>query len=278
MPIPIILGGLAAVAVGSMFKNMSDANTNYDDAKRRNSRAFNQLGQSRRALSEQQELTQSGLIKLANRKRGTINGSLKSFLVIYEKIMKIDFQESKALLDFHCKALTTETLTSMRKMTAVAAMPMSTKEELRVMLFNGWRFGGITSVIAEDSERVAKVAAMRRRQANVISSQIETQIEALQAVHEKTEAMAALLGKLNLLFMKSIRHTADIIETHGSNRADYTVDERKALMNCINFACAVKDVVDTDLFDEDGAISQQVKTAIQTGNTYLLEMEKAVHS
>ena len=110
---------------------------------------------------------------------------------------------------------------------------------------------------------------MRKRQANTIAAQSENEEVILKGIYEQAEAFSDLLAKLNLLFIKSLQVTEEIITRNGNNRTDYNEDDYKALMTCINLAKAVKTVVDAPLFEENGEISQAVQEAMLIGQKYL---------
>lgn len=267
MALPLVF---AALGVGSFVKNMIDADSNNERAKEINAKAFNRIGEAARNLNEQEEKTRKALVKLANRKRGIITSSMENFLGVYEKIIKISFEENGRELDFNCKALTAESLKEIKHMTAVAGISMSPNEIIGTMLFRGYGLmGGISGVIARETEFNVNVASMRKKQANVIASQSETTQVILESIYETAERFSQLLAKLNLIFMKSIQYTTEIIEKNGASRKNYTMDDKAALMSCINFADAIKKVLDAPLFDENGEISQQSIVAIQTGEGYL---------
>lgn len=274
MALPLVF---AAIGAATFVKNIMDADSNNERAIEINAKAFNRIGEAKRKLSEQEDKTKQSLVKLANRKRGIINSSMKNFLNLYEKIIKIDFEENEKSLDFNCNTLTAENLKEIKYMTSVAGIAMSSKEILGTMLFRGFGFmGGISGVIAKEAEINVSVASMRKRQANVISSQSETTESILEYVYEKSENFSRLLAKLNLFFMKSIQHTTNIIKKNGVNKKNYTVEDKSALMNCINFASAIKKVLDVPLFDENGEISEQSITALQIGEEYLAKLNQAV--
>ena len=45
-------------------------------------------------------------------------------------------------------------------------------------------------------------------------------------------------------------------------------------MNCINFAKAVKDILEAPLFDSDGKVSQQANRALSVGDEYIKKLQR----
>ena len=78
---------------------------------------------------------------------------------------------------------------------------------------------------------------------------------------------------MNMLFLKSLQHTSEIIERNGFNKQNYSMEDKKDLMNCMNFAKAIKDILVAPLFDSDGKVSQQVNQTIETGNEYIKKLQ-----
>ena len=262
--LPVILG--AGAVVGGLLLNKADSNNERAD--RMNAKAFNRMGEARRSLMVQAEKTQKSLTKLANRKKGIMLTSIKSFVELYEQIIKINLAEHGTDLEPVIASIAEDDLPSMKQMVTVSGMAMTDRELIVIMLFS-FQHGGILGSILKDSEINMKVASMRKKQADVIASQSENEEAILRGVYEQAEAYSDLLAKMNLLLMKSIRHTKDIISANGNDRSRYTEADYKSLMTCINLAKSVKTIVDAPLFDEDGEISRAVREAMEIGERYL---------
>ena len=271
MALPVILGGLA---VGGMIKNMMDADRNNEYAKAKNAKAFNKIGASARELKIEQEKTEKSLLKLANRKKSVMTNCMGKFMEVYQKIIKINFEDTEHSLDLNFKPLNPETLDNIKEMTTVAGMNMTTKEIISSMLFRGFGFkSGITGVIARESEINLDVASMRNKEANVIASQNETVKSVFTAIYEQSERFSSLLSKLSLLFMKNLQASESLIDEKGFDRSAYSTDDRKILMTGINIASTVKGILDAPIFDENGEISKQAYQALQVGESYLEKMK-----
>ena len=52
-------------------------------------------------------------------------------------------------------------------------------------------------------------------------------------------------------------------------------DEIDAIMNCINFAKALSDILKAPLFDSNGKLSKQIDETLRTGNEYVRKIQTA---
>ena len=270
MPLPLILG---AGAVGFVVNRLMAADSNNARASRMTTRALNQMGETQRKLAIQQETTAKSLLKLANRKRGVVKSSIEPFLNIYQQIMQLDMDEVDPEQKGRWNKLINQGVPTMKHMITVSGAAMSDKELIVNMLFS-FKHGGIIGSIVKDSEIEVQLARARKRQAAAISEKMQNEAAVLEGIATEAEAHAGLLAKLNVFFLKSISHSADIIQRNGTNRASYSRDDRAALMTCINLAGAVYDILQTPLFDEDGNIHQEIEKTLAMGEQYLVMLQK----
>ncbi|MUT64701.1 hypothetical protein [Paenibacillus sp. NEAU-GSW1] len=248
------------------------ADKNDKEADRINVKAFEKTAQAEERKIKQENETRNSLEKLANRKKGILLTSMNDFIATYEKIKKIEFQESDGIQELsYWTGLLPELLQDIRSMSTVAGMTMTNSQTIAAFII-----GGIPGIIKKESEINLSVASMRRQQANIIESQIETICTALEAIRTRADKTAELLAKLNLLFRKTIDTTAQTIQEKGGNKTLYTRQDKEQIMTCINFATAIKAIIDTKLIDENGEIAIQSTEAIQTGEAYLNRMHHVI--
>jgi ribosomal protein L9 len=248
--------------------NMLQADKNNANADKMNVKAFEKLAAAEEKKNQQERETRMSLEKLANRKRAILLTSMKDFIQTYEKIMKIDFQEGDGLKELSWTSLPLDLLQEMRSMASVAGMQMTDSQAIATFIV-----GGISGFIKKESEFNVTAASMRRKQANVVESQVETICIALDAIKQRADTIAQLLAKLNFLFRKSIEITEKKIAERGNNRNQYSKQDKEYMMTCINFATTLKKILDTKLLDEDGEITVQSIEAIRIGEEYLNRMK-----
>lgn len=250
------------------------------EADRVNIKALNKMGDAEREQREQEQKTMQALQKLANRKRGIISTSINDFISVYEQIMKINFNESDEIKSLGTSAISPAVIGEMKTMVSVAGYSLDSNQVVSTFLMGtltGGLLGGVSHIIAKEAELNAAAAKARRRFADVAASQSETITVALDAIYQRAERMAKLLAQLNLLFRKSIETTSAIIDKNGSNRSNYSIKEKEYIRSCLNFADAIKKVLDAPLLDQEGNLTKKSIEVIQTGQEYLQKMNTMVN-
>ena len=266
---PIIVGGI----IGA--KSISDiwqADKYEREARSVNYEAYSLIETANRKLKSQSEKTESTLMKLANRKRGIMSSSLPKFIEVYEKIKRIEFEDVDLSDDSKALIIQSENINAINKMISVSGVQLSDKEIIGTYLFS-IEYGGLFGAIKKDAKINLDLAYTRSNEAEVIAHNIDTARIAIEAIIAKAERFLKLLAQMNMLFLKSLQYTSELIERNGYNKRNYSVEDKKALMNCMNFAKAVKDILTVPLFDSDGKVSQQINQALETGNEYISQLQ-----
>lgn len=255
------------------IKNMTDSDRNNAKSDSINIKALNRMEESQMLMREQQNKTEMSLEKLANRKKGILITSIKEFIEIYEKIKKIDFKDIGGVDELSLSTIASGLLTEMRNMSTGAGVSMSTGQLISTFIIKG----GISGIMAKESEMNITSAQIRRKQAAVVTSQSETVKVTMDAIYQRAERMSQLLAKLNILFRKSIETTKTIIDEKGKNYINYSKKDKEYIMTCMNFATSIKKIIDTPLLDEDGKILKMSIEAIDTGEKYLDKINNVIN-
>lgn len=234
--------------------------------------AYTMVETANRKLKEKYTVLEATLLKLGNRKRGIMSGILPKFVDVYEKIIKIDFTESELQDNQKSLTLWSNNICDIKKMISVSGVQMSDKEIIGTFLFS-LSYGGISGAIKKDAEINLDIAYTRSDEAEVIAHNTDTARIAVEGITEKAESLLKLLAQMNVFFLKSIQHSDEIIERNGFHRTNYSSDDKKALMTCINFAKAIKDILEAPLFDADGKVSRQINKTLSLGNEYVRKMQ-----
>ncbi|MFC7371376.1 hypothetical protein ACFQPF_06790 [Fictibacillus iocasae] len=245
-----------------MIFSLIKAEKNDRQADKINVKAFEKVATAEERKNQVEKDSRMSLEKLTNRKKGILVTSMKDFVVTYEKIMKIDLIESKEL---HSIGLLPNLIQDIRSMATIAIMKKKTPPANVISIL-----GPIIEFTNSDLNLSA--ATLRRKQANVVDSQVETICIALEAIQKRADKISELLAKLNLLFRKSIETVKKIIISKGNNRSFYTREDKEQIMTCVNFATTIKTIIDTPLIDESGEMTLQSIKAIETGEEYLVKI------
>ena len=262
--LPIIGAGLAYV-----FYKTDQACKIDERTRKRYAQAYSKQEEARELLEKQKYAANQALIKVVNRKRGILMSSMKDFLEVYEKILKINFIEGDGIKELSSKTIIPEEMSIIRTFSQNAVKPMNDKEILW-SLFKG----GIGGCMVKDSERNLSMANAQMKLANVAYAEAEAISVSLDVIIDKSNRIAEMLMNLNLFFVKGINHTSNIIEKNGYSRLNYSQDDRKALMSCINIADAIKKIIDAPMFDKNGELAIETAKVIEIGNNLIGQLEK----
>lgn len=291
-----MITGIAVGCLAKVIYDMNESDKINERAQTKSLKAMNRLAEANLLAQQQIEAAKLSILRLANRKRGILTSSMKSFLDIYEKIKVINFTEGegiKELSDF-----TIDIRQELNYQISVASVPMTEKEAMASLFSMALLGSGVsplaqtapcmaTGVVAgpvgriaaasmvvsasikQDANKNLHMASAISKQANVISEQAKTISIAYDAVSQRADRITDVLTKLNVLFVKILQITKESIDKNGSDKTRYTLDERKKLAVCVNLAGAIKDILDTPLLNEKGDITLKSLEAIQTGEEYI---------
>ena len=255
------------------FRNMIEADRNNERADKINITAFERMQESKAKQQEAKEKMENSFEKLANRKKGILMTSMKSFLDIFDKIMKIDFERGDDITEILSNNITSQVITEAREMSVNASSYQLTDGQS----FATFIKGGISGIIRKDSEINLSVAKMRRKQADVLETQSEIICIAMNNVTDTLNKVSDILAKLNIVFMKSIKTCDLLIEENGTNRLNYSKADKEKLMTCINIASAIKQILDTKLINENGELTEQSVQAISIGDECLKKINETIN-
>ncbi len=258
--IPFLVGG-------ALIKILIDTNKSMkldEQAQKKYAKAYEREREARALIYEKSSQANNSLLKVANRKRAILSTSMNDFLELYEKIIKINFVPGDGILELENSVLAPSRLSEIRNVTNTAISPMTDKEIVRSFLLKG-----IGGAMIDDSKRTLEMASNQLKASNVAYSQAETAAVIFNGIIERSNKFATLLSKMDLFFSRSIKTSSEIIEKNGKDRSGYNIRDRETLMTCINFADAIKKVIDAPLLNESGEIAEASIAAIQTGNAYL---------
>ncbi|GHV48134.1 hypothetical protein FACS1894204_12190 [Synergistales bacterium] len=244
--------------------------------------AYNRQVEAKHELQKQSEKIEKSLEKLASRKKGILTTSISDFITLYEKIGKIDFDESERIARFSSESQLSASVGEMRRI-VVASQALTGKQMFNTFLVSGVVGGllsggvgfltfAVTGLIKKEAELNLSNARMINRQSQVIASQAESAVVTLDAIYQASERFAKVLAQLNLLFCKAMKTTSVIIEKNGGSRLNYSKQDKDYIRTLINTADALIKIIDAPLFEEDGAISNKVGEVMETGQQYIEEI------
>lgn len=272
MGVPLIIGAIVAGGIIDGFRGAEKSMKFDERARKKFAKAYEKQAEANELINKRNKQADIALKKVINRKSGILKTSMKDFLTVYEKIIKINFTEGQGIKELDKKLMTNDEIKSIKTMIELSLRPMNTLELISTFLGAGGGVG-LGHAMVEDSKRNLSVANKQLRAAEVMYSQAENMSIIIDTMIERSENIAVLLAKLNMLFIKSINYTNDIISKNGLDRKNYTLDDRKALMTCINIADTIKKIIDTPLVNKEGKLAKETLIAIDIGNKFLSKMK-----
>lgn len=236
---------------------------------------------------ETRKVYQNSTEKLANRKRAILKSSFPRFKDVYERIMKINFNEdSRGIKELFSLDTLKEYNEQMNAIFLLEPMKLTDQQLVASVLVPGaagllltgnlgiglaW---GLSSSIRKDSEMNITMANARKKQVTLYAQAVEAKKEAIDAVCWHLDSVSNILAKLNVLFLKSIKSTATIIEKNGYDGSNYSDEELAGVGTCMNLAKAVKDIVDMPIIDENNQVVSAAKEVIISGNAMLEQFQE----
>lgn len=273
--LPLII----ASGLGYAFYKTEQGSQMDAKAQRKYAKAMTRQLEAEALLKEKKENADAALIKVANRKRAIVATSMYQFLDVYERIIKIDFQGSDEIKKISAITLIPEEVAHIKTIAQTAVKPMTDREVVVTLLKGTVLFGGLGGIgysIAKDAERNLKAANAQLRMAEVAYKEAEAIGVSLDTVVDRANALAGLLARLNLLFMRSIQHTTEIIDRNGYSRTAYNQDDRKALMSCINIASTMKKIIDEPVITPNAELAVETAKTLEIGNNFIKQVEQLV--
>lgn len=248
-----------------------------EQARKKNIRALSRVAEAQIEQKNAEATMNQEILRLYNRKKAVLSTSMDSFLHLYEKIIKINFTETEGIIEL--KSFTPEIrkkiYTNINTARATAPMPVITKNVIVGFLLNGVT-GAIISSIVDDSQRNLDEARIRARQAEAVALQAQTISLSYQGITERVKRITDVLTRLNILFVKSIRYSNELIDKNGIQKSSYSFSNRQSLAVCVNLAKAVKDLLDAPIIDQNSEVSQKSLEAVQIGEQCLQAVNNTI--
>lgn len=264
---------ILSVALGKIIHDVKRADSLNEQAVRKSVKALTRASEAQSAREQSQENMEKAARKLMNRKKAVLCTSMDSFLSLYERIIKINFTEGDGIkeLENFLPVLAEETHMQIAAIGKISDMSVITKNFV-IGGLTGGLMGAVAGSLIDDAQYRLDTARIVAKQAEVVAIHEDTVSLACQAVTERVNRMTDVLTKLNFFFDASIRNTNKVIDKNGTDRNNYSGEERKGLAVCINLAGAVKDILDAPIIDENGEITKKSMETIENGERNLKEI------
>lgn len=271
-----MLGGImAGVTVAKMVSDMKKSDEINERAQKKRVQAMRTLSDAENDRRCEEEKMHQAILKLATRKKGILTTSIERFIDVYGKIKQIKFNDSDGIRELDtfspscCNDMKNQIIFIQQK--DLSSDVVFTKNVVVNLLFLGLP-AAITTSIVNEAQNELNMASSKLKQARVLAEQQKIYSLSYQAISERADRMKEILTALNVLFVKSLNNTEEIIEKKGNDRKRYETTDIMQIGTCLNLAKAVKDILDAPILDQEGELAKESMAAIERGNQCVIEM------
>lgn len=257
-------------ALGALAYSADKSNRMDEQALAKRSKAYTREAEARDLVYQKRSTADRKMQIVAKKKRAVIESTLPRFVEVYQQIQKIDLTISdKNELVIYNKFQESNLIQAMQM---VIQKPITDSQ-----LITEYIFKGIGGMMIADSKRNLSAAKSQLSAANVVYSQAQSVAEVYDAIIGRSEKISSLIMRMNALFLGSVFETEKIISHNGANIRAYTEQDKGVLMTCVNLASAMSDIINIPVLDENGELCRAAVEMIQTGETYLEQMNEMIN-
>ena len=267
----MILESLLLGGVAYQISQIEKSTKNNEEAMKKYAKAFSREEEAKAMIKSKESETEQSILKLAKRKKAIIETSINDFLEFYKNLQKIEILEGAGIKELNSLTISAATISQMKSMTISSKKTLDNKELITTFLFRGMYGSDV-----KNSERNISAANSQMRAANVVYSQAETICVVYDAIKTRADRMSDLLKRMNYLLTKSIAEANAIVDKNGYDVAKYNDADIYVVVNCINWLKAIKDIIDTPLFNESGELEETAIIAIEEGEKSIALINQAI--
>ena len=266
----MIIEGLGLGALAYEMYCADKASKMDEKALKKYAKAFEKNQEARMLVEEKAEYTDKRLMNVARKKRAIIQVTVPKFVSVYEQIQKIKIENDSDKCDYSLQSF--NNMKDNFGITTLSIKQDFTNKELVCGLLRN----GLGKMMIKDSERYQSAANRQMRASNVAYEQAVSVGAAYDAIVDRADRIANVLVMMNNLFNRSIQETDSLIKKNGLDIHNYNEMEKGVLMNCVNIACAMSDIINVPVVDEQGRICQEACKMIEKGEEYVNRMQQMI--
>ena len=266
-----ILAPAVDVALGVACKNIDKSIELDEKAVKRLRKAYSLQHMSKVKIENALENHNIALAKLLTRKVAITQYSLKPFLDVFNKIIRIELDDklienSKIEITFP-----KEKYGNLMIDHNIVIKPFTGKEALVSLLK-----GGLPGLMIDDSKRNMAIAGKHLRIAESYANNAENICTMTEHIIQEANKVSDLLGALNIILLRAIKNSNDLIHVRGFNKNNYSEEDREILRNTINIAKVIKDIIDSPVLDDDGIINNQLKDCYCFAKDFYMRLNEGI--
>ena len=265
---------LELLSIGGVVKTFYSANKSLEmdsRALKKYGKAFEVAEEAKILIQKKESLADKRLANVVKKKRAIIKNTIPKFVNVYGVIQKVEIN-NKQILNEISFLNDNDKLESINNLTVYTKKNFSDKELVCSFITKGF-----AKMMEMDSERYLSAANNQLRAANVLYSQSESIGAIYDSIIARADRISNLLVAMNALFLRSINETASTIEKNGPNVQNYTDYDKGVLMTCANIACAISDIINVPVIDQNGNIYESATKMIEQGENYLSQIKNILN-
>ena len=126
MPIPILIGAIAAAGAALVgMAGHSVAKETNAEAQEMAEKAQRMYNKAKKSLEKKKEETENGLVKFGTEKKNILDGSMRHFVNVYERVKHIELRESQGMNELSALMIQPADAIQIREMTNIYSSALS---------------------------------------------------------------------------------------------------------------------------------------------------------
>lgn len=267
----MLVESIVAASVASLLYSANKSIETDDAARAKYAKAFTKEAEAQQLVYEKKLYADKRIENVVKKKRAIINVSLPMFVKVYEQIQKVNIERKDINVDLLGYS-------EMKKFNILSYTEIVSKKDFSDKeLVLGIALKGISGMMIEDSKRNMSAANSQMSASNVVYSQAKSISELYDAIAERSNRIAKLLTRMNVLFISSISETENTINRNGFDVRNYSDRDKATLMMCVNIAKAMPDLLKIPVVNENGKITQAAIDMLLTGEESLNKFNEIIN-
>lgn len=245
------------------FLYSSDTKKRLSEAEELNGLAESIVNNAQEHYDKAQVKCEKSLKELEKQKTKAIKGSIILFVNVFTQIKDIDFDETNRFQELGKLRNKTDFFFPM---VDISYDMMGGSFARQVMAFSvGGAFGLIGLGVMRHymkgkSQEIYDNANIAYAEAEVASEKLELAADVLGYVQARADMFVSIMKKLDEMLLPLVYRMEQIIKTKGSDYSNFDRYERQTLASAMSLACSLKAIVEMNILNKDGSLSQESKT------------------
>jgi hypothetical protein len=194
---------------------------------------------------------------LSNKKDFVIEGSFKRFIQAFERLQKIDIDNSIVLEELNKFKANRQ---SFKRLKEISGFEVSIAQDVFTTILASPVLGLVMSGKKLD------LAEIQYAQAEEIVEEIAAAMDIINAIRRRSYLFFRLLIRLDAIFSPMAFQLEEVIKKHGTDYSRFPQEDKKLVAGAMAMATSVKAVLDTPILTKKGKltkISRQIATDVR---------------